>query len=91
MTMTRAETEIIHYPSLRTVLMVEKVLKEADGTLTRAELKRRLPMQIMHQTLNVVLSYLSERGMIFDDRKGIIWTFNPSKKLERAIARGTEV
>ncbi len=85
------EQEVIHYPNLKTVLMVEKVLKEAELALTREELKKQLPTQIMHQTLNVVLEYLEERGLIIDGHKGILWTHNDSPKLLEAIRRGTEI
>lgn len=82
---------ILHYPSLKTVLMVEKVLQEADTPLTREQLKKRLPMKVMHQTLNVILRYLEESGKIIDGRKGIEWTYNPSEKLEAAVQRGLRV
>ena len=75
----------IHYPSLKTMLMIEKTLKEADTMIDREELKRRLPSKVMHQTLNVILSYLEEKGMILDTRKGILWIYNPSPKLKKAI------
>ena len=82
--------QIIHYPSLKTMLMVERILKEADIMLSREELKRRLPNKIMHQTLNLILKYLEEKGMIIDSHKGILWIYNPSPKLRKAIenARG---
>ncbi len=83
--------EIIHYPNLRTVLMVEKALKETETLLTREELKQRLPKQIMHQTLNIILDYLERRNMIIDSHKGILWIYNPSQKLKRAIQKGTEI
>ena len=83
--------KIIHYPSLKTVLMVEKVLKESDLAISRAELKRRLPKEIMHQTLNLILEFLEERGMIVDTHKGIVWIYNPSPKIRTAIERGAEV
>lgn len=83
--------EVIHYPNLKTVLMVEKVLKEAETTLTREEIKERLPTQIMHQTLNVILEYMEQRGLILDSHKGILWTHNDSPKLKEAISRGTEI
>jgi len=82
---------IIHYPSLRTMLMVEKVLKEADIIIDREEIKRRLPVKIMHQTLNIILKYLEEKGMIIDSHKGILWIYNPSQKLRKAIEKSTEV
>ncbi|HLC81554.1 MAG TPA: hypothetical protein VJH68_02760 [Candidatus Nanoarchaeia archaeon] len=83
--------EIIHYPNLKTMLMVEQVLKNAETTITREEIKKRLPTQIMHQTLNVILEYLEQRGLILDGHKGIIWTHNDSQKLREAISRGTEI
>ena len=83
--------DVIHYPTLKTVLMVERILKNADTMIDREELKRRLPMKVMHQTLNVILAYLEDRGLIVDSHKGILWIYNPSPKLRRAIERGTEV
>ncbi|MBU2638633.1 MAG: hypothetical protein KJ955_06680 [Nanoarchaeota archaeon] len=83
--------EVIHYPNLKTMLMVEKVLKDAETTLTREEIKERLPTQIMHQTLNVILSYMEQRGLILDGHKGVLWTHNDSPKLQEAISRGTEI
>jgi len=85
------EQKVIHYPSLKTVLMVEKVLRETDLAISRAELKRRLPKEIMHQTLNLILEFLEERGMIVDTHKGIVWIYNPSPKIRTAIERGVEV
>lgn len=85
------ENEIIHYPNLKTVLMIEKILREADTAIDREELKRRLPMQVMHQTLNVILRYLEERGMIIDGHKGILWIYNPSPKLKRALENAREI
>jgi len=83
--------EVIHYPNLKTMLMVENVLKEAETTLTREELKERLPVQIMHQTLNVILEYMEQRNLILDGHKGILWIHNDSPKLREAIRRGTEL
>ena len=83
--------DIIHYPSLRTMLMVENVLKKADTTIDREELKRRLPVKIMHQTLNLILLYLEEKGMILDGHKGILWIYNPGPKLRKAIENAREI
>ena len=83
--------EIIHYPNLRTMLMVEKVLKDAETTLTREEIKEKLPTQIMHQTLNVILEYMEQRGLILDGHRGVLWTHNDSPKLREAINQGIEI
>lgn len=83
--------QVIHYPTLRTMLMIEKILKKADTMITREELKRRLPKEVMHQTLNIILDYMENRGLIIDSRKGILWIYNPSLKLKKAIEKGLEV
>nr|MBI4156921.1 hypothetical protein [Candidatus Woesearchaeota archaeon] len=83
--------QIIHYPSLKTMLMVEKVLKNADLMLNREELKRKLPNKVMHQTLNLILEYMENRGLIIDSHKGILWIYNPSPKLKKAIENGREL
>jgi hypothetical protein len=85
------EQKVIHYPNLKTVLMVEKILRESELAISRAELKRRMPKEIMHQTLNIILEFLEERGMIVDTHKGIVWIYNPSPKIRTAIERGVEV
>ena len=76
--------EVIHYPTLKTVLMVEDALKKANNLMTREELKNKLPTKVMHQTLNVILRYLKDSGKILDGRKGILWIYNPSPKLDKA-------
>jgi len=82
---------VIHYPNLKTVLMVEDVLKKANHLITREELKRKLPTKTMHQTLNVILKYLEDSGKILDGRKGILWIYNPSPKLDKAMKEGVEL
>ena len=82
---------VIHYPNLKTVLMVEETLKNANTLLTREELKSKLPTKVMHQTLNIILRYLEDSGKILDGRKGILWIYNPSPKLDKAISEGVEL
>ncbi len=81
----------LHYPSLKTVLMVERVLQKSSGLMRREDIKRKLPTKVMHQTLNVILKYLEDSGKIFDGRKGILWIHNPSSRLARALKQGAEL
>ncbi len=70
-------------PTLNTVLMVEETLMKADGVMTVAELKRKLPKQVMHQTLIGILEYLAYSGKItFHDDK-VLWTYHPESKLRQ--------
>ena len=80
-----------HSPNLNTVLMVEDILKEAEEVMTLAELKRRLPKKVMHQTLLQILDYLQLSGKIIIGTKGILWVFTPRKELDELIKRGTEI
>lgn len=45
----------------------------------------------MHQTLNLILDYMEKRGMIIDSHKGILWIYNPSPKLRKAIEKAREI
>jgi hypothetical protein len=80
-----------HSPTLNTVLMVEDTLKKTGELMALAELKRRLPKQIMHQTLLQVLDYLQLSGKIVIGTKGILWVFAERKELNELMKRGTEV
>ena len=88
---SRNAMQIIHYPNLKTVLMVEDILKKSNKMITREQIKRKLPKMIMHQTLNIILEYLENSNKIIDSRKGIVWIYNPSQKLNKLIKEGVEV
>ncbi len=85
------EREPLHYPNLKTVLMVEEVLKNEQLPIKRETLKRKLSKKVQHQTLNVILKYLEDSGKIIDGHKGIIWVYNPSLEMKRAIEKGMRV
>ena len=77
-----------HSPTLNTVLMVEETLKKGD-LFSMAELKRKLPKQVMHQTLTQILDYLQMSGKIIIGTKGILWIYAERKEISDLIRRGT--
>ena len=81
---------VIHYPRLDTVLMVEKVLKDADLAISKNELIRRLPKKVMRQTLILILDYLEEKGMIMEGEKGILWIHNENPKMKKLLERSRD-
>ena len=84
--------ELGHSPNLNTVLMVEEILKNMnESVITVAELKRRLPRQINHNTLIVILEYLELSNKILVTMRGITWIHNPNPNLQKAIAAGMEL
>ena len=72
--------------------MIEKTLKNMDeSAISIAELKRKLPRKVNHNTLKVVLEYLEKSNKILIGLKGITWIHNTSEKLRKAIASGLEL
>ncbi len=91
MPQTQILENVGHSPTLNTVLMVEETLKDAGEVLQIAELKRRLPRKVMHQTLLQILDYLQISGKILIGTKGILWIYADKKELNELIKKGTEI
>jgi hypothetical protein len=84
--------ELKHSPTLNTVIMVEETLKNMDeSVISVAELKRRLPKQVNHNTLKIILEYLQLSNKIVVTMKGITWIHNPNPNLQKAIVQGLEL
>ena len=77
------QLQLLHSPRLATVLMVEDTLRQAKEVLKVAELKRRLPKQVMHGTLLQILDYLQDSGKILITTKGVLWIYRAPAELER--------
>ena len=84
------EAETLHYPNLKTILSVEKILQDADEPISKNELMRRLPKKIMRQTLSVIIAYLEESGKVLNGKKGILWTFNENPKFNKLLRDSVE-
>ncbi|MFH1064073.1 MAG: hypothetical protein V1729_03265 [Candidatus Woesearchaeota archaeon] len=82
--------KIGHSPNLSTVIMVEETLNCGE-LMSLAELKRRLPRKVMHDTLLQILDYLQLSGKIVIGTKGILWVFTERKELNELIKKGTEI
>lgn len=81
-----------HSPTLNTVLMVENVLENMkESVITIAELKRKLPKQVNHNTLMIILYYLEKSNKILVSLKGISWIHNTNANMKKAIERGLEL
>jgi len=69
--------QLLHYPRLDTVLMVEEAIKKAKEYPSKRQLLLSLPKKIMYQTFNLILEYLEESGKIVIKDGRIIWVWNP--------------
>ncbi len=66
------------WPTLETVLMVEKAINDYSGEFNRTELWKHLPKKVMWQTYLVILNYLQQGNKIAVDREGKIgWIWSP--------------
>lgn len=83
--------KILHYPNLKTVLEVEKIIKESELPLTRYKIIKKLNKKVMKPTLNVIIAYLDKRGLILDGSKGIIWTFQSKDNIKKRVKDGLDV
>ncbi len=81
-------TEQVHSPTLDTVQMVEETIKNAKEVISVAELKRRLPRQVNHYTLKVILRYLQASGKIEFTPDGVVWIFAPKEDLKAILSKG---
>lgn len=69
---------ILRYPRLDTVLMVEKFIRENDGEFKKRSLWESLPKGMMYQTFCVVIDYLLYSHKISIDSEGKIgWIYYP--------------
>ena len=75
--------QILHYPNLKTVLMVERALKNAEQILTKKQINEALENKVMWQTMEVILKYLEESGKIIIGKRGILWIYNENPLMKK--------
>jgi hypothetical protein len=69
--------QLLHYPRLDTVLMVEETIKRSGEYPSKRSLWLSLRKKVMYQTFNLILKYLEESGKIVIKDGKIIWIWNP--------------
>lgn len=74
---------VLHYPKLDSILMIERMIQEAKDYPTRMELWRNLPKQMQYQTFKLILDYLERSNKIMFEEDKIVWIFSntENKKL----------
>ncbi len=71
--------EVARSPTLQTVLMVEKFIKENSGEYKKTELFNNLPKKVMWQTFQVIMEYLeSTLKIVYDNEGFVVYIWNPS-------------
>ncbi|MBI2672238.1 hypothetical protein HYX16_04860 [Candidatus Woesearchaeota archaeon] len=85
------ETNILHSPTLESVIMVEKTIRKYSQECGKYQLWKKLPKKMMYQTFLVILDYLQESGKIMIDKDGcIIWTYDP-EGIKKILSKGVKL
>jgi hypothetical protein len=72
------DENILRYPRLDTILMVEDFIKLNDGEYKKKKLWESLPKKMMYQTFQVIINYLLYSKKISIDSEGKIgWIYYP--------------
>ncbi|MFH1592318.1 MAG: hypothetical protein ABIB47_03050 [Candidatus Woesearchaeota archaeon] len=80
----------IHYPNLKTILMIEVFLQKRKKPLSKNEILERIPKKIMRPTLNIILEYLEASGKTISTKKGTRWIYDDNKKFDRTLRKISE-
>jgi len=75
-----AQSNILHSPTLDSVLMVERTIQQHSQECGKYQLWKKLPKKMMYQTFQTILDYLEQSGKIMIDKDGcIMWIYNPER------------
>ena len=91
MVKNKSNLNILHYPKLDSILMVEKAIQDSEDYPTRMKLWRSLPRQMQYQTFKLILEYLERSNKIMFEEDKIIWIFPNNKKLNKFIQGAVSV
>lgn len=81
-----------HWPTLETLLMIEKAIKDADLPPRKTELWRSLERKTMYQTFEKALEYLCASRKIIIDKEGrVVWVAADSPELTELMNQATRV
>lgn len=70
--------QVLRYPRLDTILMVERCIQKYDGEFKKMALWQHLPKKMMYQTFCLIIDYLLYSKKISIDSGGKIgWIFFP--------------
>lgn len=69
---------VLRYPRLDTILMVEEFIKKHDGEFKKKKLWESLPKKMMYQTFMVIIDYLTYSRKVSIDAEGKLgWIYYP--------------
>ncbi len=79
-----------HSPRLDTIAMVENTIKKSKEKLSKTELWKKLPKQMMYQTFSTAIDYLIELNKIKLNKEGKIELIQSEKEIKEKEPEKTE-
>lgn len=74
------KNNVLRYPRLDTVLMIEETIGKMKGDLKIREIWKSLPKKVMWQTFMTTIDYLEYSGKIHvTEDKHVVWIWAPMK------------
>jgi len=80
----------LHSPTLESVLMVERTIRDSKEECTLTQLWKKLPKKMMYQTFKVIIQYLLDSNKIVMDDKTIVWIHDP-EGIKKILAKGVKL
>lgn len=78
-------------PRMATLVEIGQILERAqdEAPLSLAEIGRRMSAKrTRHETIRASVDFLERLGFVIAGTKGVLWTYNPSKKFWKAARKG---
>ncbi len=83
--------QLIYNPTLETVLMIEKTIKQYSGEYGKYQLWKKLPKKVMYQVYQTTLDYLIESNKVMIEKDGkVTWIWNP-KLIQKVLREGVKI
>ena len=88
--MSSKQKSFARSPTLNTVLMIEKTIKDYSGEFNKTQIWKKLPKKVMWQTYLIVLDYLLTVNRIAIDRNGTMGYIGKNQKLNKILSKRPE-
>ena len=74
-------------PTVSTLRLLEKVLRQSRNPMSRYEIRRYLENRIGQSLLDEALRYMSDHGMVYDEGPGgkVVWLTDDPETLEWVV------
>jgi hypothetical protein len=74
-------------PTLATLHMVERVLRDSDIPLSLNKIKEKLPRKVEHARLRDAVEHYKRLGCVVEGSKGVMWVLETDPEFWKVVDR----